>query len=94
MLKAVPSESLEEESEDKKIPFQSVSEDIWDKKYRLKSKQGGFVDKNINETYERVAKALANVENLKKENCGTKNFCGLYKMEQSLLDELLLMLEH
>ena len=39
MLKAVPSESLEEESEDKKIPFQSVSEDIWDKKYRLKSKK-------------------------------------------------------
>ena len=50
MLKAVPSESTQEESEEVKIPFQSVSEDIWDKKYRLKSKKGDFVDKNINDT--------------------------------------------
>ena len=47
MLKAVSSESTQEESEEVKIPFQSVSEDIWDKKYRLKSKKGDFVDKNI-----------------------------------------------
>ena len=39
MLKAVSSESTQEESEEVKIPFQSVSEDIWDKKYRLKSKK-------------------------------------------------------
>ena len=73
MLKAVPSESTEE-SEEIKIPFQSVSEDIWDKKYRLKSKQGGFVDKNINETYERVAKALANVEKPEKRELWHKEF--------------------
>ena len=42
MLNAVPSESTQEDPEDKKIPFQSVSKDIWDKKYRLKSKKGDF----------------------------------------------------
>ena len=44
MLKAVPSDSNQLESEENQIPFQSVSMDIWDKKYRLKSKQGTFVD--------------------------------------------------
>ena len=65
MLNAVPSESTQEDPEDKKIPFQSVSEDIWDKKYRLKSKKGDFIDKDINGTYARVAKALADVEDPK-----------------------------
>ena len=74
MLKAVPSESTEEESEEIKIPFQSVSEDIWDKKYRLKSKKGDFVDKDINETYQRVAKALANVEKPQKRELWHKEF--------------------
>ena len=73
MLKAVPSESTEE-AEEIKIPFQSVSEDIWDKKYRLKSKQGTFVDKDINETYERVAKALADVEKPEKRELWHKEF--------------------
>ncbi|HET6546250.1 MAG TPA: LAGLIDADG family homing endonuclease [Rhodanobacteraceae bacterium] len=44
------------------IPMQPASHDIWDKKYRLKSKQGEPVDANIDETYQRVAKALAEVE--------------------------------
>ena len=74
MLKAVPSESTEEESEEIKIPFQSVSEDIWDKKYRLKSKKGDFVDKDINETYQRVAKALADVEKPEKKELWHKEF--------------------
>ncbi len=74
MLKAVPSESTQEESEEVKIPFQSVSEDIWDKKYRLKSKKGDFVDKNINDTYERVAKALADVEKPGKREFWHKEF--------------------
>ncbi len=74
MLKAVPSESTEEESEEIRIPFQSVSEDIWDKKYRLKSKKGDFVDKDINETYQRVAKALADVEKPEKRELWHKEF--------------------
>jgi len=44
------------------IPFQSASLDIWDKKYRLKTKQGKVVDETIDDTYARVAHALAEVE--------------------------------
>ncbi|HEX3894956.1 MAG TPA: adenosylcobalamin-dependent ribonucleoside-diphosphate reductase, partial [Rudaea sp.] len=44
------------------IPMQPASYDIWDKKYRLKSKQGEPVDASIDHTYQRVAKALSDVE--------------------------------
>ncbi len=44
------------------ITFQDASTDIWDKKYRLKSKSGEVIDANIDETYKRVAKALADCE--------------------------------
>ena len=62
MLESVPSDSNESELDKNHIPFQSVSMDIWDKKYRLKSKQGKFIDSDIQETYNRVARALADVE--------------------------------
>ena len=66
MLEAVPSDTNESELEKNQIPFQSVSIDIWDKKYRLKSKQGKFVDSDIQDTYNRVARALADVESSEK----------------------------
>ncbi|MDF3983940.1 adenosylcobalamin-dependent ribonucleoside-diphosphate reductase [Luteibacter sp. PPL201] len=44
------------------IPLQPASHDIWDKKYRLKSKSGAPVDGSVDETYQRVARALAEVE--------------------------------
>ena len=44
------------------IPMQPASDDIWDKKYRLKTKQGVAVDADIDGTYQRVAKALAEAE--------------------------------
>ncbi len=44
------------------IPLQPASYDIWDKKYRLKAKSGEPVDATIDETYQRVARALADVE--------------------------------
>ncbi len=44
------------------IPLQSASLDIWDTKYRLKTKDGEAIDNSIDETYQRVAKALASVE--------------------------------
>ena len=44
------------------IPIQSASEDIWDKKYRLKAKDGTVLDTAVDDTYERIARALANVE--------------------------------
>ncbi len=47
------------------IALQNASEDIWDTKYRLKTKEGKPIDKSIDETYQRVAKALARVEKSK-----------------------------
>ena len=44
------------------IPFQEASLDIWDKKYRLVSKSGEAIDKSMDDTYQRVARALADVE--------------------------------
>ncbi|MGB5852644.1 MAG: adenosylcobalamin-dependent ribonucleoside-diphosphate reductase [Rhodanobacter sp.] len=44
------------------IPLQPASWDIWDKKYRLKTKTGEPVDGSIDETYQRVARALSDVE--------------------------------
>ncbi|HQV42402.1 MAG TPA: adenosylcobalamin-dependent ribonucleoside-diphosphate reductase, partial [Moraxellaceae bacterium] len=46
----------------REIPFQPASLDIWDKKYRLKAKDGTAVDASLDGTYERVAKALSEVE--------------------------------
>ena len=44
------------------IPFQDASIDIWEKKYRLVSKDGRAVDQTMDDTYQRVARALADVE--------------------------------
>ncbi|MBD9478874.1 adenosylcobalamin-dependent ribonucleoside-diphosphate reductase [Pseudoxanthomonas sp. PXM02] len=44
------------------IPLQPASQDIWDKKYRLKTKQGEALDADIDGTYQRVARALADAE--------------------------------
>ena len=44
------------------IPLQDASMDIWDKKYRLKRKDGVPVDASIDGTYQRVARALSDVE--------------------------------
>jgi len=44
------------------IPMQPASVDIWDKKYRLKTKRGVAIDADIDGTYRRVAKALAEAE--------------------------------
>jgi len=54
-LKAVPNQVTD-------IELQSASVDIWDKKYRLTTKNGSPVDKTIDDTYKRVASALAEVE--------------------------------
>jgi len=59
-MKAVKLQTTPSASAD--IPLQPASQDIWDKKYRLKTKTGQPVDADIQGTYERVAKALAEVE--------------------------------
>ena len=48
------------------IKFQDTSLDIWESKYCLKTKKGDWVDKDIEDTYKRVAVALSAVE--KEEN--------------------------
>ncbi|MFB9067220.1 adenosylcobalamin-dependent ribonucleoside-diphosphate reductase [Pseudofulvimonas gallinarii] len=53
---------LEAVASSRTVPMQPASWDIWDKKYRLKSKQGEPIDGSIDETYQRVAKALAEAE--------------------------------
>ena len=49
----------------REIGMQEPSLDIWDKKYRLKTKDGQNVDKSLEDTYKRVAEALADVETTK-----------------------------
>jgi ribonucleoside-diphosphate reductase alpha chain len=44
------------------IKFQETSLDIWESKYCLRTKQGIAVDKSMDDTYKRVATALAEVE--------------------------------
>ncbi|MEJ2383447.1 MAG: adenosylcobalamin-dependent ribonucleoside-diphosphate reductase [Xanthomonadales bacterium] len=50
------------DTDSKEIAMQEASLDIWDKKYRLKSKTGEIIDRTIDDTYRRVARAIADVE--------------------------------
>ena len=90
MLKAVSNN--EEHPEEGLIPVQPVSLDIWDKKYRLKSKKGDFVDKDVDDTYLRVAKRFPMLKIKRFKSNGAQNLFGLYKMEQYQLEESLQML--
>ncbi len=49
-------------TEDARIVAQPAALDIWDKKYRLKDRQGVAIDKNVDDTWRRVARTLADVE--------------------------------
>ncbi len=44
------------------IPLQPASQDIWDRKYRLRTKTGEPVDADVDGTWQRVARALSEVE--------------------------------
>jgi ribonucleoside-diphosphate reductase alpha chain len=59
-MSSVQVEAINTESKD--IPLQDASLDIWDKKYRLKSKTGEIIDQTIDDTYKRIARAIAAVE--------------------------------
>jgi ribonucleoside-diphosphate reductase alpha chain len=55
--------SLEQHKTDTSgVELQPASIDIWDKKYRLKAKSGRVIDHTIDDTFKRVASALAAVE--------------------------------
>ena len=60
VVKALPEASQE-------VPMQSVSLDIWDKKYCLKTKQGELLDQSMDDTYKRVARALADAEDTEEK---------------------------
>lgn len=61
-MSTVRLEVVQTESKQNPIPLQPASQDIWDKKYRLKTKQGEPLDADIDGTYQRVARALADAE--------------------------------
>jgi len=54
-LEAVRNDLLE-------IPLQAASQDIWDKKYRLKSKLGDPIDRTVDDSFKRIARALSDAE--------------------------------
>ncbi|MBF0184151.1 MAG: adenosylcobalamin-dependent ribonucleoside-diphosphate reductase [Magnetococcales bacterium] len=54
--------SMEEEG------LQSASWDVWDSKYRLKRNDGTPVDGSVDDTYRRVARALAEVEKAERRS--------------------------
>lgn len=60
--------------QEKTVPFQPASLDIWDKKYRLKDKNQQNVDGTIEETYERVAKTLVQLEKPRLRGSLAKKF--------------------
>src|SRR5687768_7403875 len=61
-MSTVRLEAIKTEQPAELIPMQPASQDIWDKKYRLKTKQGEPLDADIDGTYQRVARALADAE--------------------------------
>lgn len=61
-MSTVRLEAVKTAAAEREIPMQPASQDIWDKKYRLKTKTGQAMDADIDATYQRVAKALAEAE--------------------------------
>lgn len=61
-MSTVRLEAVKTAAAEREIPMQPASQDIWDKKYRLKTKTGQAVDADIDATYQRVARALAEAE--------------------------------
>ena len=60
------------------IALQEASLNIWDTKYRLKTKSGEPVDRDIDGTYQRVAKALAAVEEPSRRAEWFERFVGRF----------------
>ncbi|AHY44915.1 ribonucleoside-diphosphate reductase, adenosylcobalamin-dependent [Stutzerimonas decontaminans] len=54
------------DSKSTSIALQAASEDIWAQKYRLTSKDGAPIDESVDDTWQRVARALAHVEPAKQ----------------------------
>ncbi|UXI00044.1 adenosylcobalamin-dependent ribonucleoside-diphosphate reductase [Photobacterium sp. TY1-4] len=50
------------------IAYQPTSMEIWDSKYRLKSKHGEAIDQTLDDTFKRIARALADLEHDKVQD--------------------------
>ena len=61
-MSTVRLEAVKQQEKPMEIPLQPASLDIWDKKYRLKTKQGEAIDADVDGTWQRVARALADAE--------------------------------
>ncbi|MBM5812044.1 MAG: adenosylcobalamin-dependent ribonucleoside-diphosphate reductase [Gammaproteobacteria bacterium] len=57
------------------IPFQEASLEIWSRKYRLTTKDGEPVDQTMDDTWRRVAEALADVEEPGIRRHWSERFC-------------------
>ena len=60
-------ESKIQQDTDLGVALQEASLDIWEKKYQLKSRDGNHVDVDLDDTYKRVARALADAEESKEK---------------------------
>ena len=60
-MSAVSYQPVEKQAE-KEIPLQEASQDIWRQKYCLQDSEGNPVDASIDHSFQRVARALADVE--------------------------------
>jgi len=72
--KILKSASKKEKQDILNVDYQPASLDIWDKKYRLKDISGQPIDLNIEDTFKRVAKALAKVEHPSAQDKWEKEF--------------------
>jgi ribonucleoside-diphosphate reductase alpha chain len=70
----VSSAFKEKQSKTFDIEHQTASLDIWDKKYRLKDGEGDAIDENMDDTFERVATALAGVEETDQQEQWAEKF--------------------
>ena len=68
------SASKKEKKDILNVDYQPASLDIWDKKYRLKDISGQSIDLSIDDTFKRVAKALAEVEHPSVQDKWEKEF--------------------
>ena len=75
-LKAVPKSVSD-------IAYQQTSQDIWENKYCLKTKQGEMVDTNMDETSQRVARALVQAEAEEKQEYWYEEF--LWALRQGVI---------
>lgn len=58
----IPANKPQASGQSTEVDLQPASRDIWDQKYRLKDRGGRPVDADIDASYRRVARALADVE--------------------------------